>query len=547
MQSTHNTPESQLEKLPSEELDVPQELDPESEESDESPKRSIVDQLLDLAESCEFWHDPSRTALATIPFTDHQEHYKVESTSFDLWLRHQFFKETARGVPTESMKQALSTLSARAMFRGETHEAFLRVAQDHDGHLWLDLCDDQWRAIQVTKEGWKLVTNPPVRFLRHPGMRALPVPESGQIDCLWPLIHCAPEDQIIVVGLLLNALHPTGPYFGLNLFGSKGSAKSTATRILRSLIDPNEAFSQSMPATAEHLALSAQGQQILAFENLSKITEAEADWLCRLSTGDAIRRRTLYSDSDETIFRAKRPWIINGIPNLVSRGDLIDRALSVELLPIDRSERREEGSILSDFKQAAPQILGALLDGISHALRTIDSIRPTFSGQLPRMADVALWITAAEPALGFEQGTFLRRQREIAAESSADAAEGSGVAITILRLADDGWEGLMKDLLEEIKSDHPGDRYLPQSPRGLGSAINRLKTDLWEAHGVRVAKLPRQAAGVSVRIWKDVQNVHDIHEDSPDEPPSDECAPDQPAKVHPNMHPEIRGELDACV
>ena len=56
--------------------------------------------------------------------------------------------------------------------------------------------------------------------------------------------------------------------------------------------------------------------------------------------------------------------------------------------------------------KARPVILGALLDAVSGALRNLDKVKLDRS---PRMADLAKWITAAEPALGWEAGRIPRR------------------------------------------------------------------------------------------------------------------------------------------
>lgn len=545
MNNNASDTEAQGERLPSEVLGLPPERTPEEGPSPPPKSPSTLEQLLMIADTCEYWHDPSGGRNVSVPYPGHRQHYRIESAPFGRWLRHQFYVITKKGVPDETMKRALSTLAARAEFEGNRHLSFLRVGADENGDIWLDLCDETWSAVRVSILGWERVKNPPVRFLRCPGMEALPVPTAGSIEDLWRFINCAEEDRILVVGFLMNTLHRTGPYYGLNLFGTKGSAKSTATRLLRSLVDPNEAFSQSMPTSAEHLAVSAQGQRVMAFENVSKLSEMESDWLCRLSTGDAVRRRTLYQDSDETIFRMKRPWILNGIPNVVSRGDLIDRALSVELLPIDRSNRREEGVILDEFQKVAPGILGALLEGVLYALKSIEETREKFSKDFPRMADVALWITAAEPALGFKPGTFLARQAEMTSGASAESAEGNAVAETIIGLADDGWEGFMKDLLEKIRKDNEGDRFLPQTPRALGNVINRLKSDLFEAHRVRVEKLPRQSAGIRVKIWKDVHHVHDLHTTKPNGNARGEGAGDGKVEVQNQVHQGIPYGVEA--
>lgn len=545
MNNNASNNEAQGERLPSEALGLPPEITTEEEPSSTSNKPSTLERLLMIAEPCEFWSDRSGNPNVTVPMEGHREHFRVNSTSFDNWLRNRFYVETKKGVPPETMKVAISTLSARAKFEGACHESHLRVGFDEIGDLWIDLCDEKWSAVRVSILGWERVENPPVRFLRCPGMEALSVPTAGSLDDLWRFINCAEEDRILVVGFLLNVLHPTGPYYGLNLFGSKGNAKSTATRLLRSLVDPNEAHSQAMPTSAEHLAVSAQGQRVMAFENVSKLSEMESDWLCRLSTGDAVRRRTLYQDSEETIFRMKRPWILNGIPNMVSRGDLIDRALSVEMLVIDRSERKEEGVILEEFRRASPGILGALLDGVELALKSMDEVRVKFAGKFPRMADVAVWVTAAEPALGFEQGAFLARQAEMASGSSAESVEGNPVAKTIISLAEKGWHGFMKDLLEKIKEANVGDRFLPQNPRALGNVINRLKSDLWEGFGVRVEKLNRQAGGYPVRISKDVHHVHDLHGAKVNGGERGKVDPARSLEVHSNVHRAIPFAVEA--
>ena len=66
---------------------------------------------------------------------------------------------------------------------------------------------------------------------------------------------------------------------------------------------------------------------MLAFDNFSGIKADLADSLCRLATGSEIGGRALYSNHETASFSARRPMILNGIPDLAARGDLADRAL----------------------------------------------------------------------------------------------------------------------------------------------------------------------------------------------------------------------------
>ena len=143
------------------------------------------------------------------------------------------------------------------------------------------------------------------------------------------------------------------------------------------------------------IARSARSS-LCAIDALSIVTRQDwlSDALCRLATGGGFSTRTLYENDEETIFSSKRPIILNGITNFVNRHDLNDRSLLVNLEPIPDEKRLTEKELNAKFEKDAPFILGALLDAASEALRNIET---TKLERLPRMADFAWWVTAAEP------------------------------------------------------------------------------------------------------------------------------------------------------
>ena len=54
-----------------------------------------------------------------------------------------------RGAPSETaLNAALGTLSGQAKFEGPERKVFRRVAKDGEA-LWIDLCDEEWKAIKV--------------------------------------------------------------------------------------------------------------------------------------------------------------------------------------------------------------------------------------------------------------------------------------------------------------------------------------------------------------------------------------------------------------
>ena len=66
-----------------------------------------------------------------------------------------------------------------------------------------------------------------------------------------------------------------------------------------------------------------------------------SDALCRVATGGGFATRTLYEDDEETIFSYMRPVAVNGIDEIVTRHDLLDRSLIIHLPAIPEEERRE--------------------------------------------------------------------------------------------------------------------------------------------------------------------------------------------------------------
>src|SRR5262249_33818679 len=145
-------------------------------------------------------------------------------------------------TPTDEMiKRIREALTADAICEGPECEVYIRVAEDA-GIIYLDLCDDDWRVVEISAgDGWKVIDEAPVRLGRAPTVQALPEPDTGgDINALRRYTNVASDiDFILIVAWLLAGLRPRGPYPVLGLHGEHGSAKSTLTKVLRALIDPS--------------------------------------------------------------------------------------------------------------------------------------------------------------------------------------------------------------------------------------------------------------------------------------------------------------------
>lgn len=443
--------------------------------------------LVELAQGITLWHPPEHEPYATITNEEHNEHWRLQSDAFQSWLLRRFYEEHGTAPRGPAVQEALSLLEARARFDGKEYPVWLRVAS-HGDALYLDLANEHWQAVKITADGWKVEDNPPVRFRRPRGMLPLPIPQGcGSLSELWQFVNVTDEEWPLLVGVILSMFRPFGPYPLTNINSEQGSGKTTLSRIIRALIDPNISPLRAEPRNTQDLAIAAENGWCLTFDNLSRLSPWLADALCRLATGGGFATRQLYKDREEETFEATRPVILNGIEDLAVRSDLLDRCVNLSLPSISDDKRKAEADFWRAFEEARPRILGAILDVIVVAVRNLPTTRLP---RLPRMADFVLWVTAAESALGWESGTFLRAFETNRQQGHEIALEASSLTDGVMYVGKAGqWEGtateLLSTLTERAGDDHIMRASLPRTPQQLGGELRRIAPNL-RAAGVHV-------------------------------------------------------------
>jgi hypothetical protein len=321
---------------------------------------------------------------------------------FRTWLRQRHYEATQTAASAAVINSALDLFEAQAHFEGPERAVHVRLAE-HGGHIYLDLADDYWRAVEIGPSGWRVIGSAPVRFRRAAGMLPLPVPQrGGSIEELASFLNLPSRNDFVLVVAWLLALRAGGPYPLLAISGEQGSAKTVLSKLLKDLVDPNVAPVRALAREERDLVIAANNSHILAFDNLSGLPHALSDAFCRVATGASFGLRQLYTDADEVLFQAARPILLNGIDDVIGRSDLADRALFLTLPPIADRQRRVERQLWREFEVARPRILGSLLDAAVHGLRNVEGIHLE---EPPRMADFALWATACETAF-WPAGTF---------------------------------------------------------------------------------------------------------------------------------------------
>ena len=448
-----------------------------------------ADALIQLAEDADLFHTPAGDAYADVMVDHHRETYRVRSKAFRSWLSFRFF-EAREGAPSsEAMSAALGVIEARALFSGPEHTVNVRVAA-HDCKFYLDLADAEWRAVEIDANGWRVISSPPVHFRRAPGMLPLPEPVSGgSIDALRSLVNVRDEDFVLVVAYLLAALRPHGPFPVLALAGEHGTTKSTLTRLVRALIDPNALPLRALPREDRDLFISASNAHLLTFDNVSGLPAWISDTLCRLATGGGFATRQLYTDDAEMLFDAMRPIVLNGITDVATRPDLVDRSIMLTLEIMDAEKVQTEAEYWEKFNNVRPALLGALLDTTAHGLSRLDQVKLK---RLPRMADFFKWVTACETAL-WPEGTFAAAYEANSAAAVTTTIDADLVAGAVVALMADRntWTGTATNLLATLTPLVPLEalrtKDWPKSPNHLSGHLRRV-APLLRKVGIKIDK-----------------------------------------------------------
>ena len=402
-------------------------------------------------------------AYASIVVRGHRETHRLGTQRLKDWLCRLFYDEHEKAPNSQALNDANNVLRGRALFEGKSLPVHRRLAGD-DSEIWLDLANDEWQHVKITADGWQIVGNVTLskggkaitdstpRFIRPRGLKPLPTPEAGcHISELRRFVNVRDDaDWLLIVAWLVATFRPRGPYPILAVNGEQGSAKTTTCRMLRKLVDPNRADLRSEPRDERDLMIAASNAWLVGFDNFSRVPPWLSDALCRLATGGGFATRELYSDGEEKLFDAMRPVLLNGIPDLATRPDLLDRSITVTLPTIAEDRRRPESELWEEFEKARARLLGAILDCVSCAIRKLPEVNlPT----LPRMADFAEWATAAEPAFGVTSQTFLGAYSGNQESANELAIESSPIAAPLLEILEpkSHWRGTASALLENLE------------------------------------------------------------------------------------------------
>jgi hypothetical protein len=454
-------------------------------------KKTISERVLLLAFAAEYFCTPDKVTYADIRVDGFRETHSIKSRAFRLWITGEFYSSEGKAINSNAMAEVLGVLDARAMMSKEVKEVHLRTAE-YQGKFYLDLGSPDWSAVEIDAQGWRIIAEPPIRFARPESLLALPKPiEGGSLDELKNLINVRDDSWILIATFLLFCFCPKKTYPVLVLAAHRGSGKTAAAEILKGLIDPGKGGLIKLQHDIRSLAAAAVNRWLMVYDNVGHISADQSDDLCRMATNFGFSTRTLHTTAEETTLEFTRPQIITAIDALVTRDDLADRVLMVQLDEITEDKRLPQSELNSKVEAARPKILGALLTALSQTLAALPNTKPD---RLPRMADYGLFSIAAEEVLGLTSGEFMRAFTNSREQSRQVVIESSPIGEAILKLMEHPansvrWKGTASQLLNSLESfaeeGTVRSKYWPRASNSFVRQLNRLKLDI-KAMGIEI-------------------------------------------------------------
>ncbi|WP_161958362.1 bifunctional DNA primase/polymerase [Ornithinimicrobium cavernae] len=364
-------------------------------------------------------------ALVAVP-VDGGAVLDVKSVSLSDSLAAAAYDQTGKVPSASAVNEALGVWRGRNV-GAPSERVFVRVGSTPEGWAVLDLCNDRGEVVVIRPGTWEVTADSPVLFRRPNGSLPLPtpLPGTGDVYAGRELHNVSDETFRLLRAWQSAALREDIPHAIAAVTGQPGSAKTTLTRLLTQLIDPHVAKDIVVPPEKDWVQV-LRSSWCAAFDNVSRLADWTSDALCKAATGDGRRGRTLFTDSDTNEQRIRRVIAFNGLGLAGVRGDLADRSMLVESLPV--TTRLEDREVSERAAAAAAKALAGVLDLTADALACLPDVRLE---NAPRMADFARHLAAIDKAREWDT---LKEFSGTRSSISAAILETSALAAALLEV-----------------------------------------------------------------------------------------------------------------
>lgn len=405
----------------------------------------------------------------------------INSAMFEAYLGFRYREISGENILPDFSK-LLAIESQNLIFKQEQGvRVNRRVAGSiTKGSIGYFLADKSWSTILIKATGWKKAKSKKLKFLRSPfdQTQVEPVGGGNLLDLLGKYINMDQDSITLFIVHVVQAFSRYSSHFAAVLSSSKGSGKTTLTKVMRALVDPSETGATLMPSSEGDLKNLLANNYMVAFDNTAALSGSVSNILCAAITGSKTAKRKLYTDCDEIVLNLHNLVVLNGIDIVPYKSDLAERSLLFELQPIDKEKRKTDAEFWGDFEKDRPKILGAIFDTLVKAMGLVSTIERK---GLQRMADANVEMIAIAMALGISREAF-QKILEANKQKLQDAYNQSNPFVDFVVSYMWGKTDInmaAAELYKDMEAQIVGSpKFFPESPSMLSRRLNQEKEAL---------------------------------------------------------------------
>lgn len=348
------------------------------------------------------------------------------------------------------------------------------------GRIAYFLADDTWTTMMIKGSGWKKGRSRKLKFFKDKfdDAQVMPVGGGDLLGQLRKYVNMDDESFILFVVYIVQAFSRYSSHFAAIISSSKGTGKTTLTKVMRALIDPSKTGATLMPSGEGDLKNLLGNSYMVCFDNTATLSGKFSNILCAAITGSKEAKRKLYTDCDQIVMNLHNLVVLNGINIVPYKSDLAERSLLFELQPISKQQRKTDDDFWNDFENDRAGIVGAIFDTLSKAIEFLPSVQRK---GLHRMADANMEMIAIAMALGYSQDEFqniLDSNKKKLQDAYNQMSPFVDFVAYYMRGKTDvnmAAEALYKDMQSQIIGSP---KFFPESPSALSRKLNLEKEAL---------------------------------------------------------------------
>ena len=442
----------------------------------------VVERIL---ASVEFYDDAFNRDLVYAKYTMQSGEPRlssVDSEDFKAFLRVAYSGESDSSDPLNEAP-IIQIIHDRSRTYGcnEKIEISHRVAGDQYGAIEYFLSDAAETVIKVDANGVRKTRKTKHKFIKRAGSYEQVMPKKNEedlVELLKPFVNIKGDALLLFVIWLVQAFSG-GSHYCIWLSAERGSGKSLLTHVINKLVDPSPAETCSMPRNRDDLETLLNGQYLVSFDNIDRISKEFSDTFCVAVTGGTAPRRRKFFDTDLVYLQMHCLLVFNGIGIGPEEADLAERSLFFSMKKLAPTEIVPEREVWQLFEEQRPKILWCIFETLSKAMQVIHMVKPI---EKARMADAYVEMLAIARVMGISEERF-NAMLKTNAMSMNRVHENNPVTKAIVecmeQLGSRKLHGYSTEVYRLLKERYSGGKGpLPMNAAAFGKQLNQLDVPL---------------------------------------------------------------------